>query len=198
MRPRYTCGAWDGGSRPYTPCVAFARAYIDCVLSENFEEAKSITLSPLRAIHCPHLVMRADRGIIPVADARAIRDALDAIREPAVRAAAFDGACEDLFFYVEHLLAAQCGADVAGRLHTARSRNDIDMTMYRMWQREGILELLQGVYALRGTLLQLAVRYRDALYPAHTHTQPAQPATIGHYLHAVVEQLERDAVRLRA
>ena len=53
----------------------------------------------------------------------------------------YDGTCEDLFFYVEQLLIAACGEEIAGRLHTARSRNDIDMTMYRMRQREFILAL---------------------------------------------------------
>src|SRR5213078_433094 len=88
--------------------------------------------------------------------------------------------------------------DAAGRLHTARSRNDIDMTMYRMQQRQLILTVIDGVHALRRALIGLAATYRDAVFAAHTHTQPAQPSTVAHYLQAVVEQLERDAVRLRA
>src|SRR5690606_28442959 len=85
-----------------------------------------------------------------------------------------------------------------GRLHTARSRNDIDMTMYRMRQREFILTLHEGTLALRDSLLDLAERHRETLMAVHTHTQPAQPTTLAHYLLAVVEQLERDAVRLQA
>ena len=110
----------------------------------------------------------------------------------------YDGTYEDLFFYVERLIVAQCGEDVAGRLHTARSRNDIDMTMYRMRQREMVLALTDGTVGLRRTLLDLAARHTEDVFPAHTHTQPAQPTTIAHYLMAVVEQLERDTVRLRA
>src|SRR5512145_1624166 len=72
------------------------------------------------------------------------------------------------------------------------------MTMYRMQQRQLILALAEGVLALRRALLALAARYRDAVFAAHTHTQPAQVSTVAHYLLAVVEQLERDAVRLRA
>lgn len=59
-----------------------------------------------------------------------MRAALDAISEDDVRAAGFGGGCEDLFFYVERLIANACGEEVAGRLHAARSRNDIDMTMW--------------------------------------------------------------------
>ena len=104
---------------------------------------------------------------------------------------------EDLFFYIERLVIASCGDDVAGRLHTARSRNDIDMTMYRMRQREFVLGLLSATLDLRGALLDLADRHRDTVFAVHTHTQRAQPTTIAHYLLAVIEQLERDAPRLQ-
>ena len=90
-----------------------------------------------------------------------------------------------------------CGEDVAGRLHTARSRNDIDMTMYRMRQREFILGLAAATFALRRSLLDLADRHRDTILAVHTHTQRAQPTTVAHYLLAMVEQLERDAARLK-
>ena len=106
--------------------------------------------------------------------------------------------CEDLFFYVERLIVDACGEDAAGRLHTARSRNDIDMTMYRMRQREFILELAAASFDLRACLLELADRHRETVFTVHTHTQRAQPTTVAHYLLAVAEQLERDADRLRA
>jgi argininosuccinate lyase len=178
--------------------VRFSPDYVRLVLNENFEDAKAQFLSPLLAIDYAHLVMLAERGIVSAADARAIRSALDAVSIDEVKAAVYDGTYEDLFFYVERQIAAGCGADVAGRLHTARSRNDIDMTMYRMQQRELILAVVEATLALRRALLPLAERYREAVFAAHTHTQPAQPSTIAHYLLAVIEQLERDAVRLKA
>jgi argininosuccinate lyase len=178
--------------------MKFAPEYVFCVLSENFEDAKAQLLLPLLSIHYAHLVMLAERGILSRGDARAIRDGLDRIVPDEVRAAKYDGSCEDLFFYVERLLAGHCGEDVAGRLHTARSRNDIDMTMYRMVQRKLLLDLAGGALDLRETLLTLAAACREDVFAVHTHTQPAQPTTVAHYLLAVVEQLERDAVRLRA
>lgn len=178
--------------------MAFAPEYVRHVLNENFEDAKALLLSPLMAINYAHLVMLADCGIVSREDARTIRGALDAIRLDDVRAAAYDGSCEDLFFFVERLLAASCGEAAAGRLHTARSRNDIDMTMYRMRLREDLLSLLDGTLALRRALLAIAARHRGTIFAAHTHTQPAQPTTVAHYLLGAVEQLERDAGRLRA
>jgi argininosuccinate lyase len=178
--------------------VRFDPQYVDQVLNENFEDAKALFLSPLMAIHYAHLVMLADRRIVSAADARTLREALDSICIADVRSAPYDSSCEDLFFYVERLLVKACGEDVGGRLHTARSRNDIDMTMYRLRQREFIVAVLAATVALREGLLQLAERHRHTLFAAHTHTQPAQPTTIAHYLLAVVEQLERDATRLQA
>ncbi len=175
----------------------FAPEYVDCVLNENFEDAKSQLLSPLMAIHYAHLVMLAAQGIVSPGDAHAIRAALDSISQEAVRGASYDGTCEDLFFYVERLIVAACGEDIAGRLHTARSRNDIDMTMYRMRQREWVLDLAAATFRLRRSLLDLIGRHHDTIFAVHTHTQRAQPTTVAHYLLAFVEQLERDAARLQ-
>ena len=178
--------------------MTFDPCYVRLVLNQNFEDAKAQLLAPLMAIHYAHLVMLAERGIVTAADATAIRDALRSVPLDEVRAVDYDGSCEDLFFYVERLLERACGEDVAGRLHTARSRNDIDMTMYRMHQRELIVAVLREVSALRRSLLDLASLHRETVFAAHTHTQPAQASTVAHYLLAVVEQLERDAARLHA
>ena len=178
--------------------MRFDPEYVSQVLNENFEDAKTLFLAPLMAIHYAHLAMLAERSIVSAADAHTLRHALDSISVSDIRQTRYDGTCEDLFFYVERLLIAACGEDVAGRLHTARSRNDIDMTMYRMRQREFILELTKASCELRSVLLDLAAIHRDTVFAAHTHTQPAQPSTIAHYLLAMIEQLERDARRLQA
>ncbi len=178
--------------------MRFDPQYIHHVLNQNFEDAKVLFLTPLMAIHYGHLVMLADRGIVSASEARILRDGLDSISVTDIRTTPYDDACEDLFFLVERLLVNACGEDVAGRLHTARSRNDIDMTMYRMRQREFIVALTSATVELRSALIELARRHRETLFAAHTHTQPAQPTTIAHYLLGVIEQLERDATRLQA
>jgi argininosuccinate lyase len=178
--------------------MKFAPEYVTNVLNDNFEDAKELLLSPLMAINYAHLVMLAERRIISAADARALRDALDGISLDRVREVLYDGTYEDLFFYIERLIDQACGPDVAGRLHTARSRNDLAMTMYRMLQREFVAVLASASLDLREALISLAARHTGSVYGAHTHTQPAQPTTIAHYLLAIIEQLERDAVRLAA
>jgi argininosuccinate lyase len=178
--------------------VTFAPEYVACVLNQNFDDAKDLFYAPLMAIHYAHLVMLASQDILSTDEAHTLRVALDGVSARGVSGASFDGSCEDLFFFVEQRLVEECGETDAGRLHTARSRNDIDMTMYRMRQREFILGLTGAVADLRGTLLDLADRHVETIFAVHTHTQRAQPTTVAHYLLAIVEQLERDASRLRA
>ena len=151
-------------------------------------------------IHYAHLVMldRAeDRSAR--ADARAIREALDAISLDEIRQVAYDGTYEDLFFYLERLIVAACGEDAAGRLHTARSRNDIDMTMYRMQQRRADPRGDRRRRSRCGSaLIPLAERHREPSSPRTRTPSRRSRRTIAHYLLAVIEQLERDTVRLQA
>ena len=160
--------------------MRFAPEYVRHVLTDNFEDAKTHLLAPLMSIHYAHLVMLTERHIVSCDDARVLRTALDGISIDAVVKVPFDGTYEDLFFYLEHLIAESAGDQVAGRLHTARSRNDIAMTTYRMWQREAIAALAQATLALRTALLGLAAQHTHTIYGAHTHTQPAQVMTVAH------------------
>jgi argininosuccinate lyase len=113
-------------------------------------------------------------------------------------AAKFDGSREDLFFFVEGLLEEAAGRELAGKMHTARSRNDIAVTLYRMAARREILGVTRAIAEVRSVLLKLAESHVMTVMPAHTHTQPAQPTTLAHYLLAAIEFLARDATRLRA
>jgi argininosuccinate lyase len=177
--------------------VRFAPEYVTYVLSHNFADAQELFLDPLMAIEYAHLVMLASQGIVSAPDAHALRAALDDIARDDVRRAPYDGSCEDLFFYIERLVASGCGDEIGGRLHTARSRNDIAMTMYRIRQRELILGLVAATFELRESLLGVAGRHTGTIIAVHTHTQRAQPTTVAHYLLAVIEQLERDLLRLQ-
>jgi len=177
--------------------MRFAPEYVTYVLNENFEDAKTNFLSPLMALHYAHLVMLAQQGIVSREDAHTLREALDTICEQDIQKVTYDGTYEDLFFYLNRLIIERCGEDVAGRLHTARSRNDIAMTTYRMRQRECLLDLLAAMLDLRRSLLALVTQHHGTVFAVHTHTQRAQPTTVAHYLLAVVEQVERDAIRLK-
>lgn len=176
--------------------MRFAPEYVTHVLNENFEDAKRLFAGPLLAIHYAHLAMLADARIISPEAAHRLRAALDVVSREDLCRVEYDGTYEDLFFYIDRLIVREAGEDAAGRLHTARSRNDIAMTMYRMRLREFVLGLIGASLDLRRSLLVLADRHRETVFLVHTHTQRAQPTTVAHYMLAVVEQLERDAARL--
>ncbi len=175
-----------------------AAIYRDTVLAPVFADAKRLLLPSLIEIDYAHLVMLAEQGIGSPEVASACLCALDSLDRDDLLATEFDGSVEDLFFLLERKLALSCGGENAGQIHTARSRNDIDMTMYRMVLRDHLLATLDAVISLRSRLVDLAREHRSTLMPAYTHGQPAQPTTLGHYLMAMVEVLERDAERLRS
>ncbi len=175
-----------------------ASVYRELVLTHVFSDAQRLFLDALLEIDRAHLVMLHTQGIVSTGTASACARALRTLNPEALRKAAYDGSVEDLFFLVERELAAIAGEEDAGRLHTARSRNDIDLTMYRMVLRTNLLAILDASLQLRHALLSIAQANRDAVMPAYTHNQPAQPTTLAHYLLAMIEVLERDAERIIA
>jgi argininosuccinate lyase len=175
-----------------------ARVYAETVLAHNFEDAKKHFLDFLVEIHYAHTRMLAKQAILTEPEARTLLTALDKLDRAAILATPYDGSHEDLFYFVESLLEESCGRDVAGKMHTARSRNDIAITLYRMSARRELLTTAQAIAEVRSVLLDLAEQHLETVMPAHTHTQPAQPTTLGHYLLAACEFLARDAARLEA
>ena len=154
--------------------MSFAPEYVKTVLNENFEDAKALFLEPLLAIHGAHLVMLAERDIVTRRPPAASATPSTAVCRDTIRRTPYDGSCEDLFFFVERLIVERGGDDVAGRLHTARSRNDIDMTMYRMRQRGSILDLFDATLALRGHAGRHRRRApRDRVPGPHAHAAGA-------------------------
>ncbi len=174
-----------------------ARVYAETVLTQNFEDAKRYFLDALLDIHRAHTRMLGRQGIIAAEDESQLLSALDGLDRPGISNSTYDGTHEDLFFYVEWLLERSVGIDVAGKMHTGRSRNDIAITLYRMTARRELLKLASAIAGLRSVVLDLAARNLETVMPAHTHTQPAQPTTLAHYLIGVSEFLARDAERMR-
>ena len=171
--------------------------YAETVLAPNFKDFQRLFLESLLEIHYAHTLMLARQGIIPMASAEACLRALDELDAAELKTAVYDGRFEDVFFYVESRLEAVAGEE-AGRMHTARSRNDIALTLYRMRLRIAVLEIAEALCTLCGTLLALAQEHVDTLIPAYTHTQPAQPTTLAHYLLGAIECFLRDIDRLKA
>ncbi|WP_040308589.1 argininosuccinate lyase [Asticcacaulis biprosthecium] len=142
-----------------------------------------------------HAAMLAKQGIISFNDAKTIDDGLAKI-EDEIQSGVFPfrHEFEDIHMNVEARLRELIGP-VAGRLHTARSRNDQVATDFRLWVRDQVDLTLQQLLALQEALLQRAEQYADSLMPGFTHLQPAQPVTFGHHLMAYVEMFGRDHSR---
>jgi argininosuccinate lyase len=144
-----------------------------------------------------HAAMLRDRGIIGAEDASAILAGLDRIEIEYERdGVAQDLALEDIHMHVEHRLGELIGP-AAGRLHTARSRNDQVATDFRMWVRSALREVDGAVEALQRVLVDRADQHAGSVMPGFTHLQTAQPVTLGHHLLAYYEMLRRDRSRLR-
>src|SRR6478672_2111705 len=101
---------------------------------------------------------------------------------------------EDIHMTVEHRLGELVGA-AAGRLHTARSRNDQVATDFRLWVRNACDEAVDAVHALQRVLVERAEEHSETVMPGFTHLQVAQPVTLGHHLMAYYEMLRRDVSR---
>ncbi|MGY6632753.1 MAG: argininosuccinate lyase [Alkalilacustris sp.] len=144
-----------------------------------------------------HAAMLAATGILTEADASAIREGLSRIAaEIEAGEFTFSTALEDIHMNVESRLRTLIGAP-AGRLHTARSRNDQVATDLRLWLRARLDAALEGIAALQRALVAQADAGADWVMPGFTHLQTAQPVTWGHHMLAYVEMLNRDAGRLR-
>jgi argininosuccinate lyase len=142
-----------------------------------------------------HAAMLAQQGIISFNDAKTIADGLAKI-EDEIQSGVFPfrHEFEDIHMNVEARLSELIGP-VAGRLHTARSRNDQVATDFRLWVRDQIDLTITQLGDLQDALLKRAEEYADALMPGFTHLQPAQPVTFGHHLMAYVEMFGRDRSR---
>jgi argininosuccinate lyase len=142
-----------------------------------------------------HAAMLAKKGIITAQDAKRIAHGLDTIlSEIEAGKFAFKRALEDIHMNVESRLGELIGP-AAGRLHTARSRNDQVATDFRLWVRDAIDAIDVSLAAYQRALAEKALDHADTVMPGFTHLQPAQPVTFGHHLLAYVEMAGRDRGR---
>ncbi|MGL4301889.1 MAG: argininosuccinate lyase, partial [Sphingomonas sp.] len=142
-----------------------------------------------------HVAMLGAQGIVSAEDAAAISAGLEAVAaDYAAGGVAEDLALEDIHMQTEARLADKIGP-VAGRLHTARSRNDQVATDFRLWVRDAIDEVDAALAAFQDALIARAEEHADSVMPGFTHLQSAQPVTLGHHLMAYYEMIARDRSR---
>ncbi len=142
-----------------------------------------------------HVAMLARQGIVAEADAAAIRGGLEAIAaEYEASGVPENWDLEDIHMVTESRLAELIGP-AAGRLHTARSRNDQVATDFRLWVRDACDAADAGLKALQTALVLRASDHAASIMPGFTHLQVAQPVTLGHHLMAYYEMIARDRSR---
>ena len=143
-----------------------------------------------------HCAMLVATGIISQSDGKAILSGLDKVLAEIVAGSfPFKRSLEDIHMNVETRLAELIG-DAAGRLHTARSRNDQVATDFRLWVRDAIDAIDEGLKDLQAALIDKAEAQAGTVMPGFTHLQAAQPVTLGHHLLAYVEMIGSDRGRL--
>lgn len=171
--------------------------YKDTVLEPLFEASKTGFADYHFRVNLAHAVMLSEQEILTSNQAKDILNALIEIEKNIdVPNLKYTGEVEDYFFYVEGELIKKLGGDLAGRLHTGRSRNDIDHTIFKMNLMDLSANLLTELNQLIATLLKLAEEGKSTIVLAYTHGQPAQPTTWGHYLGSFIEVLQRDVDRI--
>ncbi|WP_454885798.1 argininosuccinate lyase [Sphingomonas oryzagri] len=142
-----------------------------------------------------HVAMLGTQGIVSKADSVTIAEGLDRVAaEYETDGVIDDLALEDIHMATESRLADLIGP-TAGRLHTARSRNDQVATDFRLWVRDSIDAVDAGLKALQTALVARAEEHADSVMPGFTHLQAAQPVTLGHHLMAYYEMVRRDRSR---
>ena len=142
-----------------------------------------------------HVAMLSAEGVVSAEDADSICEGLERVEEEyEASGVPEDAALEDIHMHVEHRLGELIGA-AAGRLHTARSRNDQVATDFRLWVRDAIDDASAGIEALQRALVVRAEQHAATVMPGFTHLQVAQPITLGHHLMAYYEMLRRDRSR---
>ncbi|WP_026679358.1 argininosuccinate lyase [Fictibacillus gelatini] len=172
------------------------KSYVEHLLRHVFEDQRDYLFTDMFKIHRAHVVMLTEQNIIPQSEAKVMLQGIENVSKTDYRSLQYDPHFEDLFFMMEQKISEEIGSDLAGKIHIARSRNDMGVAMYRMVLRKHILQLIGSSLQVGEALLEQANRHKHTVMTAYTHTQPAQPTTLGHYLLAIHDVLSRDVDRL--
>lgn len=144
--------------------------FVEYMSVPKIRKELDLAFEPQMQIHLAHCLMLMRQEIIPAQDGAAIMSALLELHERGPASISLDYTLEDLYSHIERHLVPELGPDVAGRLHTARSRNDLRATTWRMVLRQRLLQVRESMLHLRSVALHLAGTYADAVMPGYTHS----------------------------
>ncbi len=174
------------------------KTYVEHLLRPVFNDQRDYLFKHMFNIHRAHVVMLSEQRILDKSEAAKILRGVENIAKIDPQTLTYNPQFEDLFFMIEYKISEEIGPDLAGSMHMARSRNDMGIAMYRLVLREQILTLTESALLLATALLEKIDEHAETVMTAYTHTQPAQPTTLGHYLTAVLDILLRDIERLQS
>ncbi|PKL05658.1 MAG: argininosuccinate lyase [Spirochaetae bacterium HGW-Spirochaetae-9] len=172
---------------------AFAPVYVDRVLDPAYRNWKSLYEGDALRVHRAHLCMLEERGILPDGVAKALKAGIEAAESGFVAPEHIPEGVEDLYFLFEKELGRIAGEENAAWLHTARSRNDMDTTVFRLALKRVMIGFLRSLEACCRRLLERCRQGEGELTVLYTHGQPANPSTTAHYLSALLLDLLEDA-----
>ncbi|WP_226037439.1 argininosuccinate lyase [Aquibacillus saliphilus] len=173
------------------------KTYVDELLKPVFDDQKEHLFEAMFKIHRAHTTMLTEQGILTHEEGTKILEGVSQVEGLDKSELHYSAEYEDFFFLVESKIGDRIGAELAGKMHIAKSRNDMGEAMYRIVIREYILKAIANAEQLNEAILCQAEQHVESIMPAHTHTQPAQPTTFGHYLVAIYDNLARDIERLK-
>jgi len=163
--------------------MSFSRVYVDHVLDPSYQNWKRLFYADSINVHKAHLVMLVEKGIVRRPTARKIKTFMAEIESGVPFPERIPEGMEDLYCAYESELARRGAVEVA-YLHTARSRNDMDTTVFRLALKRELLDLIQHLVATAKAILERASAGEDEITVLYTHGQPANVSTIAHYLTA--------------
>ncbi len=173
-----------------------APSYANHILAPAFAFSREHLFRHMMAANKAHSVMLIEQGIVDVESGAKLLDGILRAEADTADRYRYDPTVEDLFFLVERRIIEIAGADAGGNLQLGRSRNDLSAALCRMMLRSNLLDVAASMNRLRARLADLAAQHVDTLLAGVTHTQVAQPTTLGHYLLGVLGPLGRDAERI--
>lgn len=149
--------------------------------------------------HLAHVIMLEEQGIISGEDASLILGKLLQLRREGPEIVGRRPGLTDLYSNLEQWMNDELGIEVGGRMHTGRSRNDMNSTIERMYVRKCLLDMCEAMSYLMDTLLRQAEVHKHTVIPGYTHhSQHAQPITLGHFYMSAFENFARDMERMLA
>ncbi len=190
-----------GGKKPASKVSGFLSQELAPVIREYITgpalyRSFPAALPLITLINKAHILMLMHCGIITGDTARKLAQAVLQIEKEGIAGFELNPALEDPYFNYEAKVIERIGSEAGGQIHVARSRNDLKSTMDHLRARALCLRILEGLRALRETLVACGERFKDVIMPGYTHLQPAQPITFGYYLLGVAYALERDWQRI--